>query len=269
MPAGFSVYANEQGFTVADQRDPFKTYRLENLRSMTVYESGATLWIEVYEVKDAAQVVDYLLNYTNFKESIIKKISFEGFTGYEIKAKSSLFDEYYFADKAKIYYVGIAARKPNNLMVTKFLTSLSLRGKYPFTAQAKKEETAETLIIDDIQSMSIAFETADKNDVQAASATTPTDPLTEKDVEPLKILIKPHAQYTDDARRNGVQGTVLLSSVFLANGTVGTVTIIKGLKNGITENAVRAARRMKFFPAEKAGVPITVTKKVQYNFVLY
>jgi len=85
----------------------------------------------------------------------------------------------------------------------------------------------------------------------------------------LNIVAKPRATYTDAARQYAVQGTVTLRVTFLANGAVGSIVAISGLPHGLTEQAIAAARSIKFEPAKRGGQPYTVTKNVQYNFVLY
>lgn len=87
--------------------------------------------------------------------------------------------------------------------------------------------------------------------------------------EAIKITSKPRANYTDAARQNQVQGTVTLRVTFLANGSIGSISTVSGLPNGLTEQAIAAARGIRFDPAKKGGVPYTVTKQVQYNFTLY
>lgn len=87
--------------------------------------------------------------------------------------------------------------------------------------------------------------------------------------EAIRITSKPRANYTDAARQNQVQGTVTLRVTFLANGSIGSISTVSGLPNGLTEQAIAAARGIKFDPAKKGGVPYTVTKQVQYNFTLY
>ena len=85
----------------------------------------------------------------------------------------------------------------------------------------------------------------------------------------LKIISKSPPGYTDSARVANVQGTVILAVLFGADGKVGLVFIMKGLKNGLSEQAVSAAKRIKFQPAMKDGKPISVVKKVEYTFSIY
>ncbi len=95
----------------------------------------------------------------------------------------------------------------------------------------------------------------------------PTDPKGEN--RSLKILSKPAPGYTKEARTNNVQGIVRLRVTFLANGSIGSITPVQGLPNGLTEKAIAAARQIKFEPAMKNGKPISVTKLFEYSFVIY
>jgi TonB family protein len=85
----------------------------------------------------------------------------------------------------------------------------------------------------------------------------------------LQITSKPRANYTDAARQNQVQGTVTLRVTFLASGQIGSISPVSGLPYGLTEQAIAAARSMKFVPQMVDGEPKTVTKQVQYSFTIY
>lgn len=85
----------------------------------------------------------------------------------------------------------------------------------------------------------------------------------------IKIISKPKAPFTDTARAQSIQGVVRLRVTFLSNGQIGSISPIQGLSGGLTEQAIAAARNIKFEPAKKNGVPQTVTKQVEYSFTLY
>ncbi|MER3430211.1 MAG: hypothetical protein C4324_04050, partial [Blastocatellia bacterium] len=70
-------------------------------------------------------------------------------------------------------------------------------------------------------------------------------------------------------RTNNIQGSVTLRVTFLANGTIGPISVIKGLPYGLTEQAIAAAREIKFEPEMVNGVPRTTTRPVTYNFTIY
>lgn len=96
----------------------------------------------------------------------------------------------------------------------------------------------------------------------------------------IKILSKPKPGYTKEARENNVWGVMRLKVTFSANGNIGGVSTgagyiggkglpVVGLPYGLTEQAIKAARKIKFKPPTRFGKPYTVTKTVQYNFNLY
>lgn len=85
----------------------------------------------------------------------------------------------------------------------------------------------------------------------------------------LKILSKPRPGYTDAARQNNIQGTVILRVTFLASGQIGGISAVKGLPNGLTEQAIAAARRINFEPQKRDGVGQSVTKQIEYSFSIY
>ena len=86
---------------------------------------------------------------------------------------------------------------------------------------------------------------------------------------PLKIINKPRAQYTDEARQQQIQGTVVLKVTLLANGSIGSITPVSRLGYGLTEKAIAAARQITFEPKKVNGIPQSVTKTIEYNFNIY
>jgi TonB family protein len=84
--------------------------------------------------------------------------------------------------------------------------------------------------------------------------------------QPLRILSKSTAQYTNEARRNGTAGTVQLRVTFLASGAIGDISPVNSLPDGLTQAAIEAAKGIKFEPATENGTPLTVTKLIEYSF---
>ena len=82
------------------------------------------------------------------------------------------------------------------------------------------------------------------------------------------ITAKPRPSYTKEARRNGVQGFVVLRVLLSARDKVARVRVVKGLPAGLTENAIRAACRMEFRPATKNGQAVSVWLTAEYVFRL-
>ncbi|MBK8467017.1 MAG: energy transducer TonB [Chloracidobacterium sp.] len=85
----------------------------------------------------------------------------------------------------------------------------------------------------------------------------------------VKIISKPKPPYTDAARVANIQGVVVLKVTFLASGQIGSVSTVRGLPNGLTEQAIAAAKRISFEPAKRDGVPQTITRTLEYTFGIY
>jgi TonB family protein len=84
-----------------------------------------------------------------------------------------------------------------------------------------------------------------------------------------RLISKPEPQYTEDARKNQITGTVVLKCVFSSNGSVTNIRTVSGLPYGLTERAIAAARQIKFVPATKDGHQVSMWMQLEYNFNLY
>ena len=84
-----------------------------------------------------------------------------------------------------------------------------------------------------------------------------------------RLLLKPEPQYTEEARKNQVTGTVVLRVVFSSSGEVVQIRAQRTLPFGLTERAIAAARQIKFVPAIRNGNPVSVHMQLEYNFNLY
>jgi tetratricopeptide (TPR) repeat protein len=85
----------------------------------------------------------------------------------------------------------------------------------------------------------------------------------------VRILSKPEPQYTEDARRNQITGTVILRAVFGRDGKIHAVVPVKSLPNGLTGMSIRAAHQIRFVPAMKDDQPVSMLLQIEYNFNLY
>ena len=87
--------------------------------------------------------------------------------------------------------------------------------------------------------------------------------------KPFIIVLKPRPKYTEAARRAQTQGVTRLRVTFLASGGIGSVSPLNELPEGLTEEAVAAARKIVFVPMIKKGTPVSITKLIEYSFSLY
>ncbi len=84
-----------------------------------------------------------------------------------------------------------------------------------------------------------------------------------------RITFKPEPTYTNEARAKNVQGRILLTVVLCKSGRVTDITVVEGLRAGLTEKAIDAASKIKFTPAEKDGQRVSQELKVEYSFNLF
>jgi protein TonB len=80
-------------------------------------------------------------------------------------------------------------------------------------------------------------------------------------------LNKPRPLYTEEARKNRIQGIVRARVLIGADGAVKGVELVTHLPDGLDEEAVTAIRQMRFSPAVKSGqpVPYYVALEVEFN----
>lgn len=186
-------------------------------------------------------------------ESKVTRHDVKGMQYRSVDAKLSSISEFYVADN-HTYFFGVYSEDINQQAVKQFLSSIAVGSK----AMAKK-------LPDLYQPV------AKSSDVPADSSDTTKDKVfTTRDVTRKTIvIIKPKPQYTEEARQNAVEGTVVLRAVFAASGDVTNIKAVKGLPDGLTEKAIAAARKIKFIPAKKEGRFVSQYIQIEYNFNLY
>jgi TonB family protein len=82
------------------------------------------------------------------------------------------------------------------------------------------------------------------------------------------ILREVRPDYTDEGRRRGIEGDVVLEIVVRADGSVGSVKTLQGLGAGLDQRAIDAVRQWRFNPARRYGTPVDVIVEVAVEFKL-
>jgi TonB family protein len=82
------------------------------------------------------------------------------------------------------------------------------------------------------------------------------------------LLSLTQPEYSDDARKARVQGTVELLIVVNADGTVLFDNVRKSLGYGLDQKAIDAVKRWKFAPGRKDGLAVATYVSVLVNFSL-
>jgi len=73
---------------------------------------------------------------------------------------------------------------------------------------------------------------------------------------PVEIVAKPKPEYTEEGRRNRIEGVVLLEVVFTVSGEVRVLRVLRGLGYGLDEAAIEAARQIRYKPAMEERRPV-------------
>jgi periplasmic protein TonB len=81
---------------------------------------------------------------------------------------------------------------------------------------------------------------------------------------------QPKPQYTAQAMRAKVQGTVLLECIVLPDGNVGQIRVLRSLDPtfGLDQEAIKAARSWKFKPGMRRGEAVAVLVTIEMAFTL-
>lgn len=261
------------------------------MHSIRAYENGAAIIIERYQAKKAKTALKYMLASLGEMRSRTKPplpsleerdFTIGNFNGrHRIHEQSDrYFTEIYLASDKYVYYVGVGARDKNNPAFAALLTHLEADGKQiieqPKAALENITREAESisalkatplnLYIEKIGLKQIEDEQKKDAEAKKIADSNGSSPKSDK---PLLILNQPRPGYTEDARRNNIQGKLFLRVFFGANGRISRINAISGLSYGLTEKSIIAARRISFLPAEKDGKPISTAKIVEYRFTMY
>jgi TonB family protein len=120
------------------------------------------------------------------------------------------------------------------------------------TAQSKAQGKAKS-----------AAPNKDQVDVASLHAVEITD-----DITPPRLTEVASPDYTPEAKKKKIEGTVTLAIVIDKKGDVADAKVIKGLGYGLDENAIIAVKEWKYKPAEKDGEAIAVKLEVTTDFYL-
>jgi periplasmic protein TonB len=85
-----------------------------------------------------------------------------------------------------------------------------------------------------------------------------------------RVLREVRPQYTSDAMRAKVQGTVLLECVVREDGSVGDVQVVRSLDStfGLDQEAIKAAKQWRFAPGQRLGSAVPVQITIELTFTL-
>lgn len=203
--------------------------------------------VEVYEnIEPKVSLDQFVAEETTgsrFDVTTEKKLTVDGLDGKEFSSlsKSSPAMVQFFATERRFYRFAVTGADANHAGVQRFFSSIRLGQQVTGI-----EVLGEPFVIDGERVF-----TGKEVDVK------------------VKVLLKPDPQYTQAARQKGITGTVSIKAVCSANGRVTHIQVIRGLPLGLTEQAIAAARGVRFTPAMKDGKPVSMWMQFEYNFSLF
>lgn len=208
------------------------------------YADGVIYIVRVYEnVRAQRSLADFIAEQSaEYKTATAKEIVVSGLAGKEYSVRNR---HQFFADRNCFYDFTVVNAAADHPGAEAFFSSIAFGPKQKGIAISDGPGTPYQ---------------ADETEIT----------LTGKDVtQKARLASKPEPQYTKEARDNQITGTVVLKVVFTSTGNVSNIRIVSGLPCGLTEQAIAAAKKIKFIPAVKDGHYVSMWIQLEYNFNLY
>lgn len=209
--------------------------------------SRSNLEIRLNEIKSATDASEE----TKFKQNGLDAI----------KIRSGLFTYRFFDDfkNDRWFEVWVATKTENdenNIKIKNFIESFKIEKN---AAGIEIGTGSPRTLGDESSPNKSGASSIFANNVQPEKQTT----------EKFKIILKPRSSYTQSARAASAQGAVLLKVTLLAGGGIGTISVVNGLPFGLTEEAIAAASKIVFIPANRNGINYSVVVPIEYKFSIY
>jgi TonB family protein len=258
VPAKHNFFYDKQGFLSAKGGE---NTRVENMNMLNAFHDGTLVSFETYQSKKGALDTFYEHDKRISKNVTVdfSEIKNNGTTIKQIVTKT---DKYYclrqfFHSKSNIYILTAASENGVNATIKRFLDSLVFR------ADKKDNSSNNSILFSSLKVTPVNVVQATLNNVST------TDSSADRNLDSLLIVKRAIPIYTEAARVKGVQGTVLLRATFSEDGFIPKIEVVKSLPHGLLRQAIFTMLRLKFLPQKKDGKYETVTKVLEYNFLMY
>lgn len=83
-----------------------------------------------------------------------------------------------------------------------------------------------------------------------------------------RVISEFRAPYPDEAKKNAIEGKVVMDVLVDAKGDVRKVTLVSGLGFGLNEAAIESMKKFKFAPAKIGERAVAVVIRYGINFIL-
>lgn len=76
-------------------------------------------------------------------------------------------------------------------------------------------------------------------------------------------------KYPESAKEKGVEGVVIIELLVKTDGSIGNVSVVRGIGGGCDEEAMRVIQKSSnWTPGEKDGKPVNTVMKIPIKFAL-
>jgi protein TonB len=82
----------------------------------------------------------------------------------------------------------------------------------------------------------------------------------------MRVISGPKPEYTEEAKKMGIEGSVVLRVTVGATGQISVLAVLHSLGHGLDEAAKRAVARYNIKPAARSGVPVEETTTITVTF---
>lgn len=220
------------------------------VRRIGVYADGVVYTIDVYENTERLSLADFISKQnerSRWELATERTIVLNDVAGKEYKSNDEILPATvrFFATRNRLYQFVASGAAVDDVGVKQFFSSIALGSKSEGT------------------------EVSD-GPGRPFEPDGPEETFSGKELDrKVRLAMKPEPTYTESARQGQITGTVVLRVVFSASGSVVNIEVRSGLPYGLTENAIVAARKIKFHPGIKNGKPVATRMQLEYNFNLY
>jgi TonB family protein len=221
-------------------------------RILGAYSKGAVYAVYTFE-KKSLTLDDLILEFAtkNGLPRLTQPVTVQGFAGVSLRGETDdrTVAMQLFATAKSLYVFQVVGSKPGD----------STTGLSTFLSSIRFSKQPEG-----IQAADGAGEQPAENPDLASSIFSSKN-VTRK----VSVITKPEPRYTEEARKNQITGTVVLRAVFTSSGAVTKIAAVSKLPDGLTDQAIGAAKQIRFIPAIKDGRFVSMWIELQYNFNLY
>ena len=253
----------------------------ERMRVFSLYNGGVIFFVVAYDNPHSSESLDFFAAHLRGAWGLTPKasVTLSGFEGMSynvvgVQRGRTVYDLHgegrVFRTKKHAYLALALSKEAERPEVERFLNAFAL-GASPVGESIAEEESVPRYVPPKKSSGNSAEE---RMKLVRPEGTTPMhasdEPFTMQEVGHKALIIyKPEPPYTEAARMKEVSGVVRLRVVLSATGRVTDIEVVKSLPNGLTESAIRVARQLRFFPAEKDGRPVSQYVVLENNYNIY